>query len=191
MSVGLAGTKLVARATERHAGLRDWTNDPLLATISQGAGLALTASRIDLVQLQTRRGVLLYGAAMNQLTYVPASGPKINEILRKIYGEDLFRPRPENWVRCGGLMIESGRELWKQREPEEWAALGREFGFTDVVTFAGWTTKLPLVARNKKYAVYRVPQLAPAGDRPRHSLARAPSSSSSMTAETSLPSVGE
>ncbi|HXT60756.1 MAG TPA: hypothetical protein VN699_19110, partial [Pirellulales bacterium] len=188
MSVGLAGTKLVARATERHAGLRDWTNDPLLATISQGAGLALTASRIDLVQLQTRRGVLLYGAAMNQLTYVPASGPKINEILRKIYGEDLFRPRPQSWVRCGGLMIESGRELWEQREPEEWAALGREFGFTDVVTFAGWTTKLPLVARNKRYAVYRVP---PAGDRPRHSLARAPSSNSSMTPETSLPSVGE
>ncbi len=191
MSLGLAGTKLVERAAERHARLRDWTNDPLLAAISQGAGLALTASRIDLVQLQTRRGVLLYGAAMNQLTYVPASGPKINEILRKIYGEDLFRPRPENWVRCGGLMIDSGRELWERREPEEWAALGREFGFTDVVTFAGWTTKLPLVARNKKYALYRVPRLAPTGDRPRHSLARAPSSSSSMTAETSLPKVGE
>lgn len=193
LSVGLAGTKLVERASERHSRLYDWNNDPLLAAISRGTGLTLTASRIELLQLQTRRGVLLYGAAMNQLTYVPASAPKMNEILRKVYGEDLLRPRPASWVRCGGLMMDSGRELWARREPEEWTALGREFGFTDVVTYADWTTKLPLVARNRKYAIYRVPDSAASEDpaAARHSLARLPSSSASITSDTSLPNVGE
>jgi hypothetical protein len=158
----VAGGKLIREATAGQARLRNWTNDPVLAAVSRGTGLTLTASRIDLVQLQSRRGVLLYGAAMNQLTYVPASAPKINEILRSVYGEDMLSPRPAGWMRCGGLMIESGRRLWADRDVEEWVRLAREFGFTDVVTYADWTTKLPLVARNMKYALYHVPDSEPA-----------------------------
>ena len=155
--VGLAGGKLIKQAAAGRAKLQDWTNDPLLAAVAQGTGLTLTASRIELLQLQTRRGVLLYGAAMNQLAYVPNSAPKMNEILQRIYGDDLRAPRPAGWVRCGGLMLESGRQLWAEREPEEWIRLAREFGFTDVVTYADWSVKLPLIARDKQYAVYRVP----------------------------------
>jgi len=159
--VFVGGGKLVGEATAGQARLRNWTNDPVLAAVSRGSGLTLTASRIELMQLQTRRGVLLYGAAMNQLTYVPASAPKINEILQRVYGEDLFAPRPDGWVRCGGLMGDSGRQLWAERDVEEWIALSREFGFTDVVTYTDWTTKLPLVARNTKYALYHVPDSEP------------------------------
>lgn len=202
--VVVAGGKLVGEATAGQARLRNWTNDPVLAAVSRGSGLTLTASRIDLVQLQTRRGVLLYGAAMNQLTYVPASAPKINEILQKVYGEDMLAPRPADWVRCGGLMIDSGRRLWADRDVEEWVRLAREFGFTDVVTYADWTTKLPLVARNTKYALYHVPDSQPV--RPSYAAASsaAPSSgaahqlpagssfnSASIFSATSLPSVGE
>lgn len=197
--VYVAGGKLVGQAAAGRALLRDRTNDPVLAAISRGTGLALTASRIDLVQLQTRRGVLLYGAAMNQVTYVPASAPKINEILRSVYGEDMLSPRPADWVRCGGLMIDSGRRLWAERDVEEWIRLAREFGFTDVVTYADWTTKLPLVARNKKYAVYHVPDTEPArpsyaaaSDAANHSPAGSSSfNSASIFSATSLPSVGE
>lgn len=178
-----SGAKLIGQAAAGRARLRDRTNDPLLAAVSQGTGLALTASRIELLQLQTRRGVLLYGAAMNQLTYVPDSAPKMNEILRRIYGDDLLSPRPPGWVRCGGLMMDSGRGLWAEREPEEWIRLAREFGFSDVVTYADWTVKLPLVARNNKYALYRVPDAA--------YLPAFSFNSASMISETSLPSVGE
>ncbi|HVW36302.1 MAG TPA: hypothetical protein VHB99_03315, partial [Pirellulales bacterium] len=197
--VVVAGGKLVGEATAGQARLRNWTNDPVLAAVSRGTGLTLTASRIDLVQLQSRRGVLLYGAAMNQLTYVPASAPKINEILQKVYGEDMLAPRPADWVRCGGLMIDSGRRLWAERDVEEWIRLAREFGFTDVVTYADWTIKLPLVARNKKYAVYHVPDTEPArpsyaaaSDAANHSPAGSSSfNSASIFSATSLPSVGE
>jgi hypothetical protein len=199
-AAGVLGAGLWGQARAYQARLNDWTNDPVFAAISQGRGLTLTASRIALMQLQTRRGVLLYGAAMNQLTYVPASAPKINEILRKVYGDDILEPRPENWIRCGGLMPGSGRELWAAREPEEWAALAREFGFTDVVAYADWKIKLPLIARNRKYAAYHVPGSESPGSESyveraagaaRHSLARLPSNSASITADTSLPSVGE
>ena len=185
-----AGGKLVGQAVDGHARLRKSTNDPVLAEVARGSGLTLAASRIDLLQLQTRRGVLLYGAAMNQVTYVPASAPKMNEILREVYGEDLLAPRPANWVRCGGLMMDSGRKLWAEREPEEWIRLAREFGFSDVVTYADWTVKLPLVARNNKYALYRVPDAEPRLAA-RHLPAESSPNSASISSETSLPSVGE
>jgi hypothetical protein len=158
----VAGGGLLRQAIAGRARLKDWTNDPVFARLSQGTGLTLTASRIPLIQLQTRRGVLLYGAAMNQITYVPSSGPKMNEILRKVYGDDILAPRPANWIPCGGLMRASGRELWAQRDLDEWIRLAREFGFSDVVTYADWTAKLPLVARNEKYALYHVPDSEPA-----------------------------
>ncbi|HVW36970.1 MAG TPA: hypothetical protein VHB99_06680, partial [Pirellulales bacterium] len=104
-----------------------------------------------------------------------------------------------DWVRCGGLMIDSGRRLWAERDVEEWIRLAREFGFTDVVTYADWTTKLPLMARNTKYALYHVPDSEPA--RPSYAAASSgaahqlPAGSSfnsaSIFSATSLPSVGE
>lgn len=174
--------------------LRRWQNDPVFTALSQGQGLVLTGGRIPLVQLQSRRGVLLYGAAINQITYVPASAPKTNQILQQIYGEDLLRPRPANWLACGGLLPESARELWADRSPEEWRELGRRFGFTDVVTYASWSLKLPLVATGKRYAVFHVPSEEPSPartDEQCHSLARLPAKSDSISADTSLPNVGE
>ncbi len=191
----LAGDSFSLQIRAAQAALGNWQNDPLFAALSRGEGLVLTASRIPLVQLQTRRGVLLYGAAVNQITYVPASAPAINEILREVYGEDLLRPRPTGWERCGGLMPGSGRKLWAERTPEEWLKLARRFGFTDVVTYADWTLQLPRVALDKRYAVFHIPSVetspGPQGVHAHHSLARSPSKSDSTTAETSLPSVGK
>jgi len=96
-------------------------------------------------------------------------------------------------------MGESGRRLWAERDVEEWIRLSREFGFTDVMTYADWTTKLPLVAKNKRYAVYHVPDSEPA--EPSYAAAspgaahQFPAGSSfnsaSIFSATSLPSVGE
>jgi hypothetical protein len=193
-SAVLTGGAFYYQIRTGHSQLRRWQNDPVFTALSRHQGLVLTSGRIPLVQLQSRRGVLLYGAAMNQITYVPASAPKINEILQQIYGEDLLRPRPSHWVACGGLLPESARELWANRSPEEWQELSRRFGFTDVVTYATWSLKLPLVATGKRYAVFHVPreEPSPAGtDEQRHSLARLPSKSDSISADTSLPNVGE
>lgn len=194
----LAGGPMVARTREAHDTLLDWKNDPLFDFLARGEGLVLTAARIPLIQLHTRRAVLLYGAALNQIAYVPDSAPAINEILREVYGDDLLEPRPDDWTRCGGLMPESGRQLWARRTPDEWLALARRFGFTVVVAYPDWTINLPRVAQNRYYSAYHVPGVeSSAGNdgAAHHSLARLPSGlpskSDSTTADASLPKVGE
>jgi hypothetical protein len=148
---------LAMRAATSYRALPDWRNDPVFARASQGRGLLLTASTLRAIQLQTRRGVLLEGPSLNQLPYVPASGPAMNRILNAVYGEDILTPRPFNWLHTGGLKRYCGRELWESRDADHWRTLAREFGFTDVLTYADWSLKLPVVARNEELTLYHVP----------------------------------
>jgi hypothetical protein len=114
----------------------------------------LVVPRMCLVQLRTRRPVLLNGEAMNQITYVPQSGPAMNEIVKGIYGDDILKPRPAWWQNWGGLMAHSGYELWQAREPAEWRRLSREFGFTQIVTGREWKLRLPVLARSETLILY-------------------------------------
>jgi len=157
IAFGLIGAQLAARADAGCAPFRQWRDDPVFCAARAGEGLILTAPRMGIVQLRTRRGVVLNGEAMNQITYVPASGPSMNRILTRIYGDDMLKPRPPGWIKLGGLLDESGRDLWQKRDPEEWRQLGREFGFTNVMTYGQWKLQLPVVARDKNLILYRVP----------------------------------
>lgn len=145
------------QARESHQALRDWRNEPALRAASQGEGLLLTSSNLRLIQLTARRPVLLNGFGLNQLPYVPESAPAMNEILRKVYGEDLFRPRSADWRRTGGMAPESGRELWESRSSDDWKKLAQEFSFTDILTHAGWKLDLPKLAESERYELYHIP----------------------------------
>lgn len=145
------------QAWNAHREMPDWQNHPVYARAYRGSGMLLTASTIRATQMRTRRPVLLEGPALNQLPYVPESGPSMNHILKRVYGEDLFTPRPAECARGGGLEKHSGRDLWESRDLAEWQALAREFGFTQIVTFKYWKLKLPLVAENEKLLLYDVP----------------------------------
>jgi hypothetical protein len=151
--VGLLGAQVVAT----YPTMSDWHNHAVYAGAHRGQGMLLTASNIRATQLRTRRPVLLEGPALNQLPYVPESGPSMNRVLRRVYGEDLLAAKPPDSPRGGGLDRESGRELWEAREPHEWQALAREFGFTQIVTYSTWKLKLPLVAREEKLSLYTIP----------------------------------
>jgi hypothetical protein len=151
------GLFLGLQAKTGYLEMADWQNHPVYARCFRGSGMLLTASTIRATQLRTRRPVLLEGPALNQLPYVPESGPSMNHILQRVYGVDLFQPRSAECARGGGLERESGRDLWESRELEQWQALAREFGFTQIVTFAHWELKLPLVARTEKMLLYDVP----------------------------------
>ncbi len=157
IGLGLIGGQLAARADAGFAPFRQWRDDPVFSAARRGEGLILTAPRMGIVQLRTRRGVVLNGEAMNQITYVPASGPSMNRILTRIYGDDMLKPRPPGWIKLGGLLDESGRELWEKRGLEEWRQLGDEFGFTNVLTYGQWKLKLPVVASDKNLILYEVP----------------------------------
>lgn len=131
--------------------------DPVLLAARTQKGLILAAPRLGLVQLRSRRPVVLNGEAMNQVTYVPASGPAMNRILNRIYDDDLLEPRPPWWRNWGGLMPYSGYQLWQERGTAGWRQLGREFGFTNVLTGSEWKLKLPVVAQSETMILYGVP----------------------------------
>jgi hypothetical protein len=132
-------------------------NDPVIAAARRETGMLLVVPRLGLVQLHTRRPVLMNGEAMNQLTYVPASGPPMNEIVKRVYGDDLLAPRPAGWQNWGGLMPHSGYELWQRRSTADWQRLGREFGFTGILTGPEWDLALPVVDADETWLLYRVP----------------------------------
>lgn len=128
----------------------------MFAAAAKSHGLLLTVPRLGIAQLRSRRGLVLYGQALNQITYVPSSGPAINRVLKGIYDEDLLKPRPPGWVKCGGIMHDSARGVWQARTPGEWQRLGREFGFSAILTYRDWRLRLPIAAQNAELTLYRV-----------------------------------
>lgn len=144
--------------SEYYCSIYDCESDPMLRHIEQGEGMILTASSIRLIQLRARRPVVLEGAALNQLPYVPESGPSMNRILKRLYGEDLLKPRPPWWkMERGGLMTKTGKKLWEERTPEQWRRLADEFGFTQIVTHKKWKLQLPVVYKSRGLTLYEVP----------------------------------
>lgn len=147
-------------ARQAHAGFdfeRARSASPLWSAAAHGEGLILTAPRRGIVQLLGRRGIVINGEAINQITYIPSSAPAINHALERLYGDGLLRPRPADWLPCGGLMANSGRQLWETRDADEWRLLADEFGFGDILAPADWKLRLPVVARDRRLVLYHVP----------------------------------
>ena len=138
----------------------DWRNDPVFAQAFRGRGLLVTVAGVGNVQLRTRRPVLMEVSSLNQLPYVPESGPAMQRILQRVYGVDLLTPPPDD-RRRPGLAPETPRRLWEARTAEQWSALGDEFGFTEILTYRNWNLQLPVAARSQRLMLYRVPPTKP------------------------------
>jgi hypothetical protein len=152
--VGVAAVASREFGSALEARLADRTSDDLYAAAAQRPGLLLTSSRLHLIQLVTRRPVLLDGGAIDALLYVPAAAGETDRILRRVYGIDLQRVRT---MRRGFLADETGKTLWESRTADEWRAIAREFGVTDVLTYAEWRLQLPVVASNADLVLYAIP----------------------------------
>lgn len=135
----------------------DWTNNSLFTEASKNGGMLLTSSNIYLIQLRTRRPVLFDGHMVNALTYVAEIGPEMSQILKQIYGIDLFDP-PEDIKKAGvgGLLRESSRALWEDRTFEEWDKIRKQFGVTNIITYADWRLNLPEVSRSREFVLYQI-----------------------------------
>lgn len=140
----------------RETVLVDWTNTEIIRIASMRRGILLTAGDMHLVQLATRRPVLIDGGGLDFFCYVPESGPRLNEIMRKVYGMDIFVPPPEQVRNCGVIpMIH--QQLWEQRTVEEWRQLRGNFGVTDIFTPATWNLQLPRIASGSGLYLYAIP----------------------------------
>ncbi|MBI5715343.1 MAG: hypothetical protein HZC38_18250 [Chloroflexi bacterium] len=135
---------------------KDWSNDPFYAEVSRRPGLLATGSQIHLIQLYTRRSVLLDVDSLDLLPYTLEVGPEMNRIMKVVYGVDLFNP-PSAGLHRGTLPVEPARTIWQLRTIEEWQGIKQQFGVTDLLTEKSWKLNLPEVARNEYFVLYQIP----------------------------------
>jgi hypothetical protein len=137
--------------------LADRTNDAFLEQVGAGAGLLLTAGDLSLIQLRTRRPVLLDGGGLDGLNYAPGTAPVMARIVHEVYGEKLDEPsRAIQRQRPSALLPDTGKQLWRERTPADWRRLAAEFGFTEILVPSDWELALPRVAEGSEFALYRV-----------------------------------
>ncbi len=155
-AVVVAGAAAVGEAGRRGDRFRDWTNDPVFAAASRGRGPLLTGGELFMMQLRTRRPVLLDGGTLDTLPYAIEQGPAMARILRDVYGINLFDPPPE--ARGGGRVPhEIGRRVWEAYALHDWQRIGRSYGVADVLAPADWALDLPVVARSGGLALFAIP----------------------------------
>ena len=136
----------------------DRTNDPLYAAVSaQRTGVVLTGGSFHLVQLYTRRPVLLDGGALDALTYAPETGPGVERILREVYQIDFFNP-PAEARRSAAIPHRVNKPIWERYSRRKWVEIGRTFNVTQVLTRADWSLDLPIAAENPGLKLYRIPE---------------------------------
>ena len=136
---------------------KDRTNDNLFATASRGTGMLLTAGDLHLMQMRTRRPVLIDGGGLDGLPYALSGAPQTERILRDVYGLEFFHPPGE--ARGVGMIPPSvNRPIWEQYSTDRWREIRRAYNVTQVLTYNDWTLRLPLVAQNASYLLYEIPE---------------------------------
>ncbi len=136
---------------------RDRTNDALLATAARGTGMLATGGDLHLVQLRTRRPVVLDGGGLDGLPYALAGGPEMARILRDIYDIDFFHP-PDEAHGIGIIPSAYNRRVWETYSRDRWQEIRRKYNVTRVMTYNDWTLRLPIVAQNARYLLYEIPE---------------------------------
>lgn len=129
---------------------RDRTHDPVYSAAAKGSGLLLTANGLRLVQLKTRRAVLLDTSGVDGLAYSLEAAPRMIHILRDVYDIDLLSPPAE-------APAETNRRAWEQYSRERWQEIGRQYGVTQVLTYRNWSLRLPMVAETADLRLYKIP----------------------------------
>lgn len=137
--------------------LRDRTNDALLATAARGRGMLATGGDLHLVQLRTRRPVLIDGGGLDGLPYAIAGAPEMVRILHDVYGIDFFNPPPEAHG-IGMIPSSFNRQVWEANSMDRWKAIRRAYNVTEVMTPNDWILRLPIVAQNAHSLLYEIPE---------------------------------
>ena len=152
----LIGVATWQRAAPRMRLFENYATNPVFQEVSKGTGLLLTGGNLNLIQLRTRRPVLLNGGGLDGLPYALDAGPEMERILRDVYGIDFFNP-PEEARRIGIMPNRYNKEVWEQFSPEKWRAIRYVYQVTQVLTQAGWTLNLPVIAQDRDLRLYQIP----------------------------------
>jgi hypothetical protein len=135
---------------------RDRTHDPVFAAAAAGEGLLLTGGALHLIQLRTRRPVLLDGGGLDGLAYALEAGPAMNRILRDVYAVDLLNP-PEEGRWTGSIPPATNRRAWERYSRQKWHEIRRTYNVTQVLTQDDWVLDLPVLAQTQDLRLYQIP----------------------------------
>jgi hypothetical protein len=135
----------------------DRTNDRVFAQVANGSGMLATGGDLQLVQLRTRRPVLVNGGGLDGLPYALESAPALERILHDVYSLDLFNP-PEEARGLGAIPNEFNKATWEGFTRERWQQIRRDYNVTQVMTPPGWILALPVAAHHAGFVVYDVPE---------------------------------
>jgi hypothetical protein len=142
---------------ESRTDLRDRAPDPVLAVAAAREGHLATAGDLSLVQLRTRRPVLIDGLTLDSLPYAIESGPTVDGILQLVYGLNLLAP-PAVARRGGRIPNVPNREAWERFEMSRWQEIRERYDVQDVLTFGDWQLSLPLVISSPGLRLYAIPR---------------------------------
>jgi hypothetical protein len=137
--------------------LHDRTNDRLFGLAAREPGMLLTGGDLHLVQLRTRRPVLLDTGGLDALPYTLEAAPATNSILRDVYGIDLFNP-PEEARGAGRVPLQANRIVWEAYRLPRWREIAAQYDVTQVMAPADWQLQLPIVAAGQGMVLYSIPR---------------------------------
>ena len=152
------GTLTWQDAAPRAGIFLDRTNDLLFHVAAEARGTLATGGELHMIQLRTRRPVLLDGGGLDGLVYSLEAAPEAERILRDVYSIELLDP-PEEARHAGMIPRGLGKTIWEGYSPEKWQAIARTHDVTQVLAYADWTLKLPVAARNRTFTLYDIPGL--------------------------------
>lgn len=138
------------------AHFNDRMNDVFFADIASHRGVLLVAGDLHLIQLRTRRPVLLDTGALDTVMYSLQTGAAMQRMLREIYGLDLFKPPPDA-IGAGRIPALSHQQTWESFTPDTWRAIRRDFGVTQVLAYADWALQLPVSSQSRRLLLYDIP----------------------------------
>jgi hypothetical protein len=134
----------------------DRTSDVFFSEVEDGSGVLLVAGDLHLIQLRTRRPVLVDSGALDTMMYSLETGAAMQDILREAYGLDLHIPPPEA-IGAGRIPPQSHRASWENYSPDKWREIRRRFGVTQVLTYADWRLKLEPLTQSRRLLLYDIP----------------------------------
>ena len=151
------GTALAWRISPPRTTFRDRTNDPFYAAAAADRrGLTVAAGSFQLVQLYTRRPVLIDSGALDIMVYAPEGGPAAARIVTDVYGVDFFDPPRE--IRSSSMIPhETNKYTWARFSTQHWRELRRTYNVSQIVARSDYELALPIVAEADGLRLYRIP----------------------------------
>ncbi|MBF0357213.1 MAG: hypothetical protein HQL70_01325 [Magnetococcales bacterium] len=125
-------------------------------------GVLLTAASISrMSQIWSRKPTLIYAATLNGwVVYLPDEMPKIQKMLKDVYGLELFNKKDSCYLFDPTHKCEDNRgfarEVWENRDIVTWQKISKKYNVYGIVTPPNWELDLPLVARSAWHALYRI-----------------------------------